>query len=241
MVMPRSRSKSMSSTRFLEENPKNSKSKHSCTPEPKSRPLYEPWCQDMLESVSSSRIPDDYPKKSKCRRMLDLEIKSPRAVRKLLYQLWCQDVPEVASSSASFLEDYPKKSKSKSELSSLYKPQVFVKPKPSSKMCYMCAESHHQVQDCAETGFLVYLGICYLDSSNQVRMSDGSVLPQAEGEGGVAQVIRDRETARYAVPAGKYEELDPYVVLEDHSSVEEDMEGFDYCVRDRHRRNLWMP
>ena len=87
------------------------------------------------------------------------------------------------------LEDYLKKSKS--ELSSLYKPQVFVKPKPLLKMCYMCAESHHQVQDCAETGFLVYLRICYPDSSNQVQMSNGSVLPQVEGEGSVAQVIQD--------------------------------------------------
>ncbi len=40
----------------------------------------------------------------------------------------------------------------------------------------------------------MYLGICYLDTSDQVFMTDGSALPQAEGEGGVARVIRDSLT-----------------------------------------------
>src|SRR5258708_15405052 len=58
----------------------------------------------------------------------------------------------------------------------------------------MCGELYHSVCDCWETKFLMYLGICYLDTSDQVFMTDGSALPQAEGEGGVAHVIRDSLT-----------------------------------------------
>ncbi len=60
--------------------------------------------------------------------------------------------------------------------------------------CYMCGESYHSIHDCLEAKFLIALGICYLDMNDQVAMSDGSVLPQAGEEGGVAQVIRERET-----------------------------------------------
>src|SRR5258708_8189785 len=40
----------------------------------------------------------------------------------------------------------------------------------------------------------MFLRICVLDTHGQVVMRDGSALPLAEGEGGAARIIRERET-----------------------------------------------
>src|SRR5258708_11413824 len=62
-------------------------------------------------------------------------------------------------------------------------------------LCDMCGESLHDMVDCQETRFLMFLGICDLDASGQVVMRDGSALPPAEGEGGVARIIHEQEAA----------------------------------------------
>src|SRR5258708_7424392 len=71
----------------------------------------------------------------------------------------------------------------------------------SSSLCNMCRESYHDIRDCLESRFLIFLGICVLDASGQVVMSNGSVLPPAEGEGGAARIIREREADRTTTPA----------------------------------------
>src|SRR5260221_8428430 len=63
----------------------------------------------------------------------------------------------------------------------------------SSSLCKMCRESYHSICECPETKFLILLGICYLDMHGRVFMTDGSALPQAKGEGGVAHAIRECE------------------------------------------------
>ncbi len=68
-------------------------------------------------------------------------------------------------------------------------------------LCDMCREPYHSTRDCAETVDLVMLGICYLDTSNQILMSDGSALPQAEGEDGIAKVIHRQVANRVPTPA----------------------------------------
>jgi len=60
----------------------------------------------------------------------------------------------------------------------------------SSSLCNMCGESYHDIHDCLESRFLIFLGICVLDASGQVVMSNSSALPPAEGEGGAAWIIR---------------------------------------------------
>src|SRR5258708_36873421 len=65
----------------------------------------------------------------------------------------------------------------------------------------MCREPYHSTRDCAETVDLVMLGICYLDASNQILMRDGSALPQAEGEDGIAKVIHRQVANRVPTPA----------------------------------------
>ncbi len=57
------------------------------------------------------------------------------------------------------------------------------------------------------------LGICGLDSNGQVVMRDGSVLPQAEGEGRITKVVQDQEANRTAITM----ELD---VLPDMDKIE---------------------
>ena len=68
-------------------------------------------------------------------------------------------------------------------------------------LCDMCQEPYHSTHDCAETVDLVMLGICYLDTSNQILMSDGSALPQAEGEDRIAKVIHRQVANRVPTPA----------------------------------------
>src|SRR5258707_69958 len=67
-------------------------------------------------------------------------------------------------------------------------------------LCDMCREPYHSTHDCAETVDLVMLRICYLDTSNQILMSDGSALPQAEGEDGIAKVIHRQVANRVPTP-----------------------------------------
>ena len=55
----------------------------------------------------------------------------------------------------------------------------------------MCGELLHDIVDCPETRFLMFLRICVLDTHGQVVMRDGSALPLAEGEGGAARIIRE--------------------------------------------------
>ena len=57
---------------------------------------------------------------------------------------------------------------------------------PLSSVCQMCGKLYHRIQDCLETWFLMSLGICAMDETEQVVMIDESALPQAEGEGGIA-------------------------------------------------------
>ena len=53
-------------------------------------------------------------------------------------------------------------------------------------------------------------------------MSDGPVLPQAGGEGGVAQVIRYRAVENYVVPVAVSETTpDLYLIIEDEESIPE--------------------
>src|SRR5258708_35328609 len=61
----------------------------------------------------------------------------------------------------------------------------------SAGLCDMCGESPHDISDCQETKFLMFLGICNLDRDGHVVLRDGSALPRAEGKGGAAQVIRE--------------------------------------------------
>src|SRR5258708_4279622 len=72
---------------------------------------------------------------------------------------------------------------------------------PSAGLCDMCGESPHDIVDCQETRFLMFLGICDLDRDGQVVMRDGSAVPLAEGEGGAARVIREREAAAMKLDA----------------------------------------
>ncbi len=61
----------------------------------------------------------------------------------------------------------------------------------SAGQCNMCGEAPHDIVDCRETRFLIFLGICELDRDGRVVLRDGSALPQAEGKGGSAWVIRE--------------------------------------------------
>ena len=54
---------------------------------------------------------------------------------------------------------------------------------PSAGLCDMCGESPHDIVECRETRFRMFLGICDLDRDGRVVMRDGSALPLAEGEG----------------------------------------------------------
>src|SRR5258708_18314412 len=58
-------------------------------------------------------------------------------------------------------------------------------PRPTL-YCIMCRHSGHGIRECSESKFFIAQGICRMDLNNRVVMSDGSVLPQAEGEGGAA-------------------------------------------------------
>src|SRR5258708_26289968 len=68
---------------------------------------------------------------------------------------------------------------------------------PSAGLCDMCGESPHDIAECRETRFLMFLGICDLDKDG---MRDSSALPRAEGDGGSAWVIREREAVRTVMP-----------------------------------------
>ena len=57
--------------------------------------------------------------------------------------------------------------------------------------CIMCGLSGHGIQDCSKSKFFIGQDICRMDVNNRVVMSDGTVLPCAEGEGGVAKQIHD--------------------------------------------------
>src|SRR6266436_2485046 len=78
------------------------------------------------------------------------------------------------------------------------------------------------MRDCAETLDLVMLGICYMDTSDQVLMSNGSALPQAEGEDGIAKVIH-RQVAN-CVPTPVLESFDCEFIELTFDSNEEDTE-----------------
>src|SRR5258708_6054415 len=58
--------------------------------------------------------------------------------------------------------------------------------------CIMCGASGHGIRDCTESKFFIGQDICRMDVNNCVVMSDGTALPRAEGEGGVAKQICDR-------------------------------------------------
>src|SRR5258708_5930998 len=49
-------------------------------------------------------------------------------------------------------------------------------------LCDMCRESPHDISDCRETKFLMFLGICDLDRDGCLVIRDGSVRPQVERE-----------------------------------------------------------
>ena len=134
--------------------------------------------------------------------------------------------------------------------SSSYALPVISKPKPTPGLCRMCAESCHAVQDCMEAQFLVVLGICYMDG-DRVWMTDGSALPQADGEGGIAQAIRKREGGSSQSTSscesgeklciGKYKEWDSCVAAEELSPVEENIGEVDEFRSDteRHECREW--
>ncbi len=66
-------------------------------------------------------------------------------------------------------------------------------PKTRSVMyCIMCGKLGHGIRDCSESKFFIGQDICRMDVNNRVVMSDGTALPCAEGEGGVAKQICDR-------------------------------------------------
>src|SRR5260221_9957743 len=83
----------------------------------------------------------------------------------------------------------------------------------------MCREPYHSTRDCAETLDLVMLGICYMDTSDQVLMSNGSALPQAEGEDGIIH----RQVAN-CVPTPALESFDSEFIELTFDSNEEDTE-----------------
>src|SRR5260221_14694289 len=84
-----------------------------------------------------------------------------------------------------------------------FEPQCDPIPELTSlpSLCDMCREPYHSVRECAETVDLVMLGICYMDTSDQVLMSDSSALPQSEGEDGIAKVIHRQVANRTPTPA----------------------------------------
>src|SRR5258708_11189157 len=47
----------------------------------------------------------------------------------------------------------------------------------SAGLCDMCGELPHDISDCQEMKFLMFLGICDLDRDSHVVMRDGSALP----------------------------------------------------------------
>ncbi len=61
----------------------------------------------------------------------------------------------------------------------------------SSVYCFMCGQSDHGIRDCPDSKYFIMKGICRLDVNHRVVMSDGSELPQSEGDGGAARVIHD--------------------------------------------------
>ena len=58
--------------------------------------------------------------------------------------------------------------------------------------CIMCGKSGHGIRECSKSKFFITQDICRMDVNNRVVMSDGTALPRAEGEGGMAKQIRDR-------------------------------------------------
>ncbi len=97
----------------------------------------------------------------------------------------------------------------------------------------MCRESPHDISDCQETKFLMFLGICNLDRDGRVVMRDGSALPQAEGKGGSAWVIREREAAHTIIPVPTSDSSDICSVIEcttlDLESVAPSVIEFSVC------------
>src|SRR5258708_1393541 len=88
----------------------------------------------------------------------------------------------------------------------------------SAGLCNMCGELPHDIVDCQETKFLMFLGICDMDRDSQVVMRDGSAVPLAEGEGGVAQVICKQEAAATKLDAfPSVEETEPKVLTSEMS------------------------
>src|SRR5258708_18198124 len=99
--------------------------------------------------------------------------------------------------------------------------------------CDMCRESPHDISNCRETKFLMFLGICDLDRDGRVVMRDGSALPRAEGKGRAARVIREREAARTIMPVPTSDSSDICSVIEgttlDLKSVAPSMIEFSVC------------
>src|SRR6266436_8204152 len=56
--------------------------------------------------------------------------------------------------------------------------------------CIMCSQSGHRIRECSELKFFISQDICRMDVNNRVVMSDGTALPCADGEGGMAKQIR---------------------------------------------------
>ena len=70
------------------------------------------------------------------------------------------------------------------------------------------------------------LGICAVDETEQVVMTDGSALPQAEGEGGIARVFRTRESSRTTMPAPVFDSIKSPTSFESSFNPDEDPQLF---------------
>src|SRR6266436_8440576 len=81
-------------------------------------------------------------------------------------------------------------------------------------LCDMCGESPHDISDCQETKFLMFLGICDVDRDGHVVLRDGSALPQAEGKGRSAWVIQEQEAAHTIIPVPTSDSSDICSVIE---------------------------
>src|SRR5258708_5118229 len=108
----------------------------------------------------------------------------------------------------------------------------------SASQCDMCGESLHDIRDCTETRFLRFLGICNLDASGRVVMRDGSALPPAEGEGGAAQVIREREAAATELDVFPSKEDTEPKVLTSGTSDYADSSDYGYSITYNYMRDV---
>src|SRR5258708_4030959 len=108
----------------------------------------------------------------------------------------------------------------------------------SASQCDMCRELLHDIRDCTETRFLRFLGICDLDASGRVVMRDGSALPPAEGEGGAARVIREREAVATELDVFPSKEDTEPEVLTSGTSDYADSSDYGYSITYNYMRDV---